>query len=61
MADELHPAFDRSKPYPPMPTSEEEWRAHCAFYRLTVDQRDRAWREIEDLKKKIDTKEKRDG
>lgn len=33
-----------------MPTSPEEWAANCAFYRLTVDQRDRAWAELERLK-----------
>lgn len=36
--------------YPPMPTTEAEWRAHWAFYRLTVAQRDAAWRELERLK-----------
>jgi hypothetical protein len=35
---------------PPMPTSEEEWAVHWAFYRLTVMQRDLAWRELERLK-----------
>lgn len=34
----------------PMPQSKDEWEAHCAFYRLTVDQRNRAWDEIRSLK-----------
>jgi hypothetical protein len=41
--------------YPEMPTSEEEWRAHWAFYKLTVAQRDGAWREIEELKAQMKT------
>jgi hypothetical protein len=32
-----------------MPTSEAEWEAQWAFYRLTVQQRDAAWRENERL------------
>jgi hypothetical protein len=35
---------------PELPVSLSEWEAHWAFYRLTVDQRDRAWREVEELK-----------
>lgn len=31
---------------PPMPTSQAEWAAHWAFYRLTVLQRDRAWSDL---------------
>jgi len=31
------------------PPSPAEYRAHIAFYNLTVAQRDRAWRRIEDL------------
>lgn len=38
---------------PPMPKSQEEWEAHWAFYRLTVMQRDAAWREIERLRRAI--------
>lgn len=37
---------------PPLPT-ETEWDLHCAFYRLTADQRDRAWQEIEEKKDRI--------
>jgi hypothetical protein len=44
-----------ARTYPEMPVSKEEWEAHCAFYRLAVDQRDRAWRQIEDMKHKIKT------
>lgn len=36
-------------PYPALPSSQAEWEVHVAFYRLTVAQRDRAWREIESL------------
>ena len=36
--------------YPPLPETEEEWKAHVAFYRLTVMQRDAAWRENERLR-----------
>lgn len=35
---------------PPMPTSQQEWEVHWAFYRITVQQRDLAWRELERLK-----------
>jgi hypothetical protein len=42
--------------YPDMPSSEAEWRCHWAFYRLTVKQRDAAWREVERLRSLI-TKE----
>lgn len=40
--------------YPDMPETEAEWRAHWAFYRLTLAQRDAAWREIEALRSLID-------
>jgi hypothetical protein len=33
-----------------MPTSQEEWEAHWAFYKLTLAQRDAAWREIATLR-----------
>lgn len=48
-------AFDPSnrRDYPPMPTSEAEWHCHCAFYRLTVSQRDRAWQNEEALKEEV--------
>lgn len=35
--------------YPEMPSSEDEWQTHVAFYRLTAAQRDRAWRRITEL------------
>lgn len=38
---------------PPFPASQVEWEVHWAFYRLTVAQRDRAWREIEFLKRAL--------
>jgi hypothetical protein len=34
---------------PPLPTSQAEWEAHWAFYKLTVAQRDLAWRQEERL------------
>ena len=43
MADDIWPPVD----YPPMPTSEAEWQTHWAFYKLTVAQRDAAWRALE--------------
>lgn len=39
---------------PPMPTSQAEWEAHWAFYRLTVMQRDAAWRDLEAAKVALD-------
>jgi hypothetical protein len=38
---------------PPMPTSQGEWEVHWAFYKLTVAQRDAAWREVEELRRAI--------
>lgn len=35
---------------PPMPTSQAEWEVHWAFYKITVAQRNLAWRELERLK-----------
>lgn len=35
---------------PPMPTSQDEWEIHWAFYQLTIAQRDSAWREVELLR-----------
>ena len=35
---------------PPMPASQQEWEVHWSFYRLTVAERDQAWREIEKLR-----------
>jgi hypothetical protein len=40
--------------YPPMPTSQEEWEAHWAFYKLTVQQRDAAWSEIKELRQLLE-------
>jgi hypothetical protein len=40
---------------PPMPTSQAEWETHWAFYRLTVMQRDAAWREVEAIRPRIDS------
>ena len=31
---------------PPMPTTQAEWEVHWFFYRLTIRQRDAAWREL---------------
>lgn len=39
--------------YPEMPQTKDEWEAHCAFYRLTVDQRNRAWETIRTLKSQL--------
>jgi len=44
-----------SDPTPPMPTSEAEWAAHWAFYKLALMQRDAAWREIERLRDVMQT------
>jgi hypothetical protein len=55
-------AFDPSnrRDFPAMPASEVEWHCHCAFYRLTISQRDRAWQneaalkeEVQDLRREI--------
>ena len=48
-------AFDPSnrRDYPDMPTSEAEWRCHCAFWRLSIDQRDRAWQNEAALKEDV--------
>lgn len=35
---------------PPMPATEAEWVIHWAIYKLTVSQRDAAWRELEESK-----------
>jgi hypothetical protein len=40
--------------YPDMPADEAEWRCHWAFYKLTVAQRDAAWREIEHLRRLVE-------
>ena len=37
-----------------MPQSQAEWEAHWAFYRLTVLQRDQAWREVRDLRRLLE-------
>ncbi len=37
------PLFD----FPPMPATEAEWQAHWTFYKLTVAQRDAAWRQTD--------------
>lgn len=41
--------------FPAGPPTEEEWRCHQAFHTLTVAQRDRAWREIAQLRQQIIT------
>lgn len=38
---------------PPRPETDAEWAAHWAFYKLTVAQRDAAWREIEQIKARL--------
>jgi hypothetical protein len=47
-------AKDHRDGNPEMPTSEEEWRTHCAFYNLTVAQRDHAWHRLGALKQELE-------
>ena len=44
----------KSNDTPPMPQSQEEWEAHWAFYRLTVQQRDQAWTEVRTLREALE-------
>jgi hypothetical protein len=39
---------------PPMPATEAEWRVYWAFYRMTIAQRDAAWREISALNRQYE-------
>jgi hypothetical protein len=43
-------AVPRADDAAPIPESAEEWRAHLAFHRLAISQRDAAWRELERLR-----------
>ena len=43
-----------SETTPPMPTTQAEWEAHWALYRLTVHQRDAAWSEVTNLRQMVD-------